>query len=434
MELNNHEQIIKEKMQSFRPEPDKDALWESLSQYVPQEPQKKKKRLWFFLVFLSLTGLVVLLLMPGNQKNEKIPFKNKSNNTGTINETKKIVDGKINKGIAETKIETIGINAKTEMQKKAKKYSHSTIEISKNPIVFALNKANQEENNASKSHEQFVEKSIVLNNHSQIEMTKRESINTLENLSNKLNLLYTNEVVSLNPTITIENFPKNKYLNYFAWNVGVGIGKVDHSYDPGNTGSEVFTKYFESDTKPSWNIDIGMSYHFAKRVYICSGIQFEQLVTRLHPKWDRIRDEQNPYYNGLTQRVQSKLEYEAIGHNYQNVLDIPLSIGLRTVETRVLSLSLEAGYVLNIFTYSKGVIVDEKFKLHYYTNTSGNPYGNFGGAWLLSAKLDYKINDNVGFYLNPVFSKRSINYEFSGYKFKEKYSNFDIKVGIRCKI
>ena len=434
MKLSKHEEFIKEKMQSFRPEPDKDALWESLSQYVPQETQKKKKRLWFFLVFLSLAGLAVLLLMPGNQNNEKIPFKSKSNNTGTINETKKIVDGKINNSIAETKMETIGINAKTKVQKNPKKYSYSPRGISKNTIVFALNKANQEENNASKSHERFSEKSIVLNNHSHIDKTKRESINTLGNLSNKLNLLYTNEVVSFNPTITIVNFPKKKYLNYFAWNVGVGIGKVDHSYDPGNTGSEVFTKYFESDTKPSWSIDIGVSYHFANRFYICSGIQFEQLVTRLHPKWDRIRDEQNPYYNGLTQRVQSKLEYEAIGHNYQNVLDIPLSIGLKTIETRTLSLSLEAGYLLNIFTYSKGVIVDDKYKLRYYTNTVGNPYGNFSGAWLFSAKLDYNINDNAGFYLNPLFSKRNINYEFSGYIFQEKYSIFDLKVGFRCKI
>ncbi len=185
MKLNKHEQIIKEKMQSFRPEPDKDALWASLSQYVPQETQKKKKRLWFFLVFLSLAGLVALMLVPGNRINENIPFKNKANSTGTINKTKKNNNEILNKSIDKTKIETIGIKTKTKIEKNAKKYSNSTNEISKNPIVFAINKANQEENNASKSHERFSEKSIVLNNHSHIDKTKRESINTLKNLSNK---------------------------------------------------------------------------------------------------------------------------------------------------------------------------------------------------------------------------------------------------------
>jgi len=92
MKLYKHEQIIKEKMQSFQPEIDKDALWDSLAHQVPDTAKKRKRRLGFFLflIFLAI-GLAGVVVLEKNDKNPtRIDQLNKQRNESKQKNTEKI--------------------------------------------------------------------------------------------------------------------------------------------------------------------------------------------------------------------------------------------------------------------------------------------------------------------------------------------------------
>ncbi len=429
MNLNKYEHLIKEKMQSFQPDVDKDELWKSLVNHVPATKRKKKKRFVFLLFFFFLLGIVTTIwFFDFNKENateniqtgiSKTKSRIKENSIETID--KSIIENRKNHIFIEDESK---VPAKDEqrIEKNNKSKKILTNNINKNEVAQKY-----------PAQRKMIDNSFEFDHENQPDLLKRNKINKLDPASiGQQHIVYEHKIL-LKPKINTIYFKNSQNMSCFAWNVAAGTGGVDHVYMPLNAESEVFTDYFDSKTKPSWQIEIGLSYYFSKRIYLSTGLQFTQLVTQLHPKWERILNEQNPYYNGLTQRVLRQAKYEAIGHNYQNVLDLPLRLGIRTLKIERLKLFFEAGYLINIYTYSKGVIVDDQYKLHYYDNNKTNPYSNFSGAWEFSTVLDYNFSNCINIYLKSGLSQRKIKYKYSSIEIIEKYNTYNFKIGINYK-
>lgn len=439
MRLSKHEQIIKEKMQGFNPDLDTGALWESLNEFVPENiPKKKKRRLGFYLLFLiPLILLIGLLFNKVNVEGNKTIEKGIKNSfEKTRNEEKQILNNK----------ESVSDNefVVNDNSKKNKSISGNVSSESGNRL--RRNSINEEklvgEEIYSKSP--IESENIVLETEEVREVA--QEINRKEiSFSIRKNLLYSKLTIlkplpiskerEVLPINIITKFPKSLSHNYIVWNIGVGFGSFDHSFEPNNTNSESYVTYLESNTKPVWSVDLGLTYNFGNGIYLNSGIAFTQLVTQIHPNWDRYLDENNPYPDGLTQRVVSQLEYEAIGHNYQNIFDIPLNIGYKLFNKGKLNLSLEGGAIFNAFTYSKGVVLDKNLKLKYYDKGDKNPYDNrFDLGWKAAINMDYLIGSNTRIYFKPNLSTRSIGYRISDLGIREKYTTYSLKVGCNYKL
>jgi len=210
------------------------------------------------------------------------------------------------------------------------------------------------------------------------------------------------------PTPAITIIPKTVNANYFTWSIGTSLGVL--------------------------GLHLGFTYNFLNKYYINSGIQYNQLVTKIHPKWDLTQSEDNLNPNGLTERLTRQFRYEAVGHNYQNLIDIPINIGIKLYESNKFNLSFETGAVLNIITYSKGVFIDDKYKLHYYKNNSDNPYDNFKIGLQTSILIEYRLKHNMNIYFQPNASFRNVSYKFSNLDIKEKYRIYNLKVGLRYRL
>ncbi len=450
MKLSKQEQIIKEKMKSFQPDLDKDSLWESLEQYVPNNTLKRrKKRFVIILLFILVTTGVLVGALVNNSITEPIKqkhsaqtnFENKS-----LKRKKSNID-KVNNNLANNHDDNSKINNNNSISGNdkstniSKRYTHSKKAIKNKSYNFnakskilAQNTRDIIDISNAKSGELNEAKSTVV---------KKSDRNTLRKIDLKVdgNLLDTKlralpQLVAVisNPTVTIIELKKTSQADLLALNIEIGLGDFNHAFVPKSTNSEFLTKYFNTNTKPVWNIALGLHYNLTNTLYTGAGIEYTQLVTQLHPKWEQILNEQNPYYNKLTQRVVKQLEYEAIAHNYQNAFDMPIDIGIKLIKSKKLGLSIEAGAIFNLYTYSKGVVLDHRYKLHYYDDNSNNPYGKFELGWSASAVFDYQMYSNMNIYLKPSFITRSINYNFAKFDVKENYHIYNLKLGVNYKL
>jgi len=441
MKLNKQEQIIKEKMKAFRPKVDTDQLWSSLSEHVPE----KKKRggfIYFAVAAVLLLGITAYFSFSNSIKQDKNIVKEQI----ILNSKDAIVksNSKANKiehiSDDESKIisEKLEINDNTNANANLNNTLKNRIQsksIIKSIIDYkSLNTKNSQiniENNQIVT-ERVISENLLAKENKNIRKLSQKEIFSSHLLNTKLKPIDHKRKERIIST-TLE-LPKTVSRNYFLWNIGVGFGNFKHSFTALNEESKSYAKYINSKGMPSPSVDLGISYHFAKRFFIKTGLNYSQLVTQIHPKWEKILNEENNIPGGLKQRLVKSASYEAIAYNYQNSFDIPISFGIGLFRVNNFSISAEAGTLFNIFTYSKGVIYDELYKLYYYDNNENNPYNKrFDIGWQGAITLDYRLR-NFDLYFQPKFSSKSISYQYSNIKINEKYSIYDLKVGVRYRL
>lgn len=441
MNLDKHEKIIKEKMRAFRPEPDKEALLEYINQTVAVEDRRKKKRrlvflLIFFIPLLLVNGIFIL-----NKNEHDIKAKKHFDKNQYLNKQHPQYNNPhIKKSKSTNKI--IANNLEADDLDYGEHSTNSNQSTLSKKQSISLNKHHllSQDKNLSELKEELGinDLKVVKQNNPNDKNNRRSMLNreikNLYSIGMKTPTLLFDYDILLKPDISKIDFSKYRHKTLFRLFMSAGSGWFTHDFVPKNAESIEYAQQIEAKTKPGINIEMGMSYHFMNKFYLSSGFQFTQLVTQIHPKWEKLLSEQNPYYNGLSQRLQRQLEYEAIGHNYQNILDIPVIMGLEIFNLERVNLAVETGFVVNIYTFSKGVILDDKYKLHYYNEYSGNPYKNFCIGWQTSVVLNYKLDNNNSFYLKPTFTRRNISYNFSSLNIQEKFRIYNIKLGFNYKI
>lgn len=439
MKLNKQEQKIKEKMQSFRPQVDTNELWDSLSTHVPK--RKRRFGLFFFIaasfLLIGIIGFLTYSLIDNNKSNST--NQNELVNNQIDNNKTQITNNSSN----QSEIKTDNIQSKSSKKQQNNNLIKTHSKKSKSLGQYSLINTKKENNRSVYNNY----KNITVSN-SQFEKNNSSSLSKLnQSLKIKENSTIIKRIFSSHLSIlklkpinhekkeqivaTKIVFPKTVSRNYFLWNIGFGLGYFKHSFNPLIKENDEFSKYLNSSSKPAPMANIAISYHFANKYYIKSGFIFSQLVTQIHPKWELILEEENNNPNGVKQRVVRSASYEAIAHNYQNSIDIPLTIGVNIFNQQRFNISIEGGLLFNIFTYSKGAIYDESYKLFYYDNYNNNPYKKrFDIGWNSSIMLNYRLK-NFDIFFNPSISSKSINYKISNLKIKEKYRIYDLKVGLR---
>ncbi len=445
MKFEKHEINIKNKMSSFEPEVDTEGLWSSLESFVP-----KKKRKSPGLYITLITGIFILIsslvffINQGNNNNEnkhlakKISVKKDSIETNIwvpdIENIKKFqlssLKSSVNKNDNQVD-QTAYQNSKKYVEKKSCHYKNSK---AKSRLFIYEPDDKKHEKNPKKSKQESKKRKI--NSQNKNDALKRKIIACSHLFSLKQIADTRSEELSWHfDDILI--FHKKIQSKVFLINYGIGLGYLDFSTIGLNKKSGEYSKYLNSivDTKPALMINSGLEYLFSKSYYFKAGLEFQRTVMAYHPVWKKRIVEDRKIENGLIQRVMLEKKYNAIGHNYQNALDISFDLGMIIYRFRKIDIALEIGLSSNILRYSHGKILNEELKLKSYSSGLANIYSKYYSTGFHSSMvLNFAIPNNLVWYMQPGFFYKNIRYRLGDIAMKERYKMFIFIIGVKHKI
>jgi len=432
MKLTNQEKSFKQKMQSFEAEVNTSALWEALEDQVP-----KKRRKWLpfiFIISLAVTLVsisAIILNQNSNGENILVPA---SANLPAIEGTKTINE-QINK--IETNKDQTQIIRKTLNDLPNEKVIQTLTQnntTSKTEITV-LNAFSSNEKNNINPDEQA----------SRFPNTSNDPIQNIEKTDQQRPLFEVSKMQALNAQLFNKNIQKidlpreltrenkvRRHLFSTALVFGSGVGKIDFSSEYEENKEHAAYLSSISTLKPIINAGFSLNYSFMDRLYISSGIDFSRLVTKYHPSWTRTTEESSISLSGLPQSLIREQNYEAIGHNYHYLLDIPLKIGVEIIKTKKVILSLETGISYNAYHLSKGYYLDNNRQIKLYDSNNSSPYNSrFNTAWKSALILNYRLGQKVLMNLNANYHSKNIDFKTDKLTLEENYKIALINLGLQ---
>ena len=449
MKLNKREKMMINKMQSLEHHVDVDEMWQSLSQYVPNN-KKKKKRGFYFLLFSMVLLITGGLLYTVSDKNisKTIVNKNTSSNIqkttvtqGNINSQKNIITkDDIDNENAENITKPIlnkdnkAIKIKKNVERKINTNSSDDyvkrIEESKDqkhPIVLNSRMKNTEFSAKDKSV--FIAKSssnAIKTSNGQVNLHKRKYLLFKYIIVPKLLLKHHKRILANKPVNSL-NLSRKKIL----LNIGVNLGNINQGFYSRKSTDNDYSSYLDSvsASKAALGINVGVDYYLSNRLFINSGFCFSRLTTRLQS----LKEEEVIIEKRSAALVITKDNlYRITAYNYHYLLDIPLSIGYNIIQKRYYNISIETGAIFNLHTYSNGMYIDSNYEPVNYTNTKKNPYDSrFNIGWRSSLNIDFRLKYGYWLYIKSGLLSKRINYSDTELNIDEKYRILDLNVGMK---
>ena len=447
MKLNKREKIMINKMQSLEHQVDVDEMWQSLSQYVPKNKKKKKIGLYFLLfsiVLLLITGGLLYTLSDKNnsksiaQKNPSTNIQRTTVTQGKINNQKSILtkDDIDNKNIIKPIINED--NNAIKIKKNIKKIINASSDINSNiktegnkrkKSPMALNSKTINTELSSKDKSVFIAESSsnsIITSSGKVNLYKRKYLFFKYIIVPRL-LLKQHKRILVKKSVNNLDFSRKKII----LDIGISLGNINQVFNSHNGTANDYSGYLDSisASKPALGINVGVDYYLSNRLFINSGFCFSRLTTQLRS----IKEEEVIIENRSAALVITKdNQYRITAYNYHYLLDMPVSIGYDIVQRGNYNISIEAGAIFNLYTYSNGMYIDSKYKPISYTNTKNNPYDSrFNIAWRSSLNVDFRLKNGFWLYIKSGLLSKKINYSDKELNINEKYRILNLNVGMK---
>lgn len=438
MKLNKTEKFIKQKMQSYEADVDTGKLMDALKDHLPQK-RKRPYPFWIFLmVGFMLIGAGSIYLIDSQGEGEKgqssisaIGQKQLKNNSKNFNKPE------VAESDFESKLVVENLKEKS-IAKAEKKQDNSSIKKETptiNNTVFTENQnKQQEELTALNVQIEALKKDIFPQGRAK-ETDNNKILNPIKELDRKIALILLKprkEYFDLQPVQLMERrlSGRRAYALYF----GLGAGRSNMNFMSNDTESEPFADYVNSisEQKNSFSFKMGANIYLSKGLYLNTGIEVKQLVTRFHTKWQKTEEEKNISATGGSQTVTRENTYEAIGHNYHYLFDLPLGLGVELFQSRYFSLAIQSDVALNVFRDSHGYRINSDQRLLAYNSSDADPYKKpLGFTFGFSIPVYYRLNDRWHLMLKPEYKNRIIEFDQSILKLKEHYHTFYLNIGAK---
>ncbi|MBI3883509.1 MAG: hypothetical protein HY305_04645, partial [Sphingobacteriales bacterium] len=121
-------------------------------------------------------------------------------------------------------------------------------------------------------------------------------------------------------------------------------------------------------------------------------------------------------------------------NNHYRSIDVPLILGYELGNDK-LHININAGPVINVYSWQKGVMLDTSFKpVNITTGTSGSSAqykSNFGLGVIGSISVYYKLNEQTHLLAEPYFRYNFSSISREGAPVKEKYATIGLRIGLR---
>ncbi len=165
----------------------------------------------------------------------------------------------------------------------------------------------------------------------------------------------------------------------------------------------------------SYQVSLRGSYKLSDRLLVLGGLTYAEI---------RNEFEHEPIINGQPQLVRTT--------NRIRQLEVPLLLGFRLPGER-LSVSLNAGPVINLTTSAQGKFLDPDVPQTRDLATDGNYRRNTGVGFMTSLSTTYKIGKKEPFLLlvEPFFKAYPGSFTVEGAPLKEKYWVAGLQLGVR---
>lgn len=121
-------------------------------------------------------------------------------------------------------------------------------------------------------------------------------------------------------------------------------------------------------------------------------------------------------------------------HNKYRSIDVPLLVGYEIGNGR-LHANINAGVVVNVYSWQKGEVLDTTFQPVIITTGKGSsPYQfktNAGVGFMSGVSLYYKLNDKVHVMVEPYFRHNFTPMNKDNLTIKQKYNTAGLRLGLR---
>ena len=121
-------------------------------------------------------------------------------------------------------------------------------------------------------------------------------------------------------------------------------------------------------------------------------------------------------------------------HNKYRSIDVPLSIGYEVGNGR-LHANINAGVVINVYSWQKGEVLDTSYQpVNITTGKGSSPYQfktNAGLGFIGAVSVYYKVNDKIHILAEPYFRYNLSQINKENLTLKQKYNTIGLRVGVR---
>lgn len=207
-----------------------------------------------------------------------------------------------------------------------------------------------------------------------------------------------------------------------------------------DTGSSSYLQMRRQSSKTSFAYSAGIRYNrvFKNGISVRAGINYSQVSEKFNHEQGNIvhtiyiinpnGDTTGSYYSSSTRYLQSVNKYRSV--------DIPLAMGYEMGNGN-LHLNINAGPVINIRSWQKGLVVDRDGKIvDISTGKEGasSAYGyktNIGMGFMGSVSFYYKLNERLHLLAEPYFRYNFSTVSRPEETLQQRHHNAGLRLGLR---
>jgi len=205
-----------------------------------------------------------------------------------------------------------------------------------------------------------------------------------------------------------------------------------------DTGNSAYLSKRKESTRFSYAYSAGIRYTrvFNNSMSIRTGINYSQINEKFTYKEGNIV---HVIYI-INNNGDTTGSYSVTGTNYKSsnnrfhTADIPLIIGYELGNGR-LHANLNAGAIINVYSWQKGEVLDTANKpINISTGSTASPYHfkkNMGVGFMGAVSVYYKINDRMHILAEPYYRYNFSSASKPDLTLKQKYNTAGIRLGIR---
>ena len=205
-----------------------------------------------------------------------------------------------------------------------------------------------------------------------------------------------------------------------------------------DTGNSVYLQKRKESTKFSSAFSAGIRYTkvFSNSMSIRTGVNYSQINEKFtFVQGNLVQITYIIDVNGDTtgSYITTGTRYKTTHNKYRSV-DVPLLVGYE-IGNGKLHANINAGAVVNIYSWQKGEVLDTSLRpVSITTGKGSSPYQfktNAGLGFMTSASVYYKLNDKMHVMAEPYFRYNFVPMNKDNLTLKQKYSTVGLRLGIR---
>lgn len=259
-----------------------------------------------------------------------------------------------------------------------------------------------------------------------------EKITAKRKSGNKQELLHFNPILFL-PDCPIEKDAagNKRYFEFY--------GSVDHGFrSMQDTGNSAYLQKRKETTSFKSGFSAGVRYTkvFKNSMSVRGGVNFSQINEKFtFNQGNIIQVTYITNANGDTvgSYITKGSRYKTTNNRYRTI-DIPIMIGYELGNGK-LHLNINAGPVINIYSWQKGDVLDASGNpVNITTGKNSSPYQfktNAGVGFIGAVSVYYKLNDKVHIMAEPYFRYNLSSMNKESITLKQKYHTAGLRLGMR---